>query len=423
MCYYGVLGQIVIGLIIAKFKIAMLQSSVRSGWIRFAVVSWACTMHVLANASEVSGWVLNLETGNGKISVPLVLDDANGKSYVVNGPERIEVDVDKTADHIRVSFPHYASEILCKKQGDSFKGVWTKLRGAGKEAEVECEITRPVTVSFEDPKQFLGRWKVQFEDSDDPAVAVFELFNENEVTGTFLTTTGDYRYLRGFVTDGELQLCCFDGAHAFLFNASVSEAGGIRGTFSSGNWYETSWTASRDPSARLPDAFKQTVEAEGKIRELSFPDLKGVRRSLSEEGLYGRVTLIELFGSWCPNCHDEANYLRELRSKYGDKGLKVVGLAFELTGQLESDAEQVRKYVERFDVDYPVLIAGISDKKEASKSFPVLDRIRSYPTTLFVDSTGEIRAIYTGFSGPATGEAHVRLRERFERLITQLLSE
>ena len=101
----------------------------------------------------------------------------------------------------------------------------------------------------------------------------------------------------------------------------------------------------------------------------------------------------------------------------------MIGLAFELTGNQDSDSKQVRRYVERFDIDYPVLIAGISDKADASKRFPLLDRVRSYPTTLFVDSTGEVRAVYTGFSGPATGQAHTRLKSRFEKLIQQLLSE
>ena len=99
-----------------------------------------------------------------------------------------------------------------------------------------------------------------------------------------------------------------------------------------------------------------------------------------------------------------------------------MGLAFELTGNFERDARQVRRYVDRFEIEYPVLVAGVADKEKASAALPIIDRLRSYPTTIFLDAEGEVYSVHAGFSGPATGEAYQKLREDFETIIKELLA-
>jgi thiol-disulfide isomerase/thioredoxin len=288
-------------------------------------------------------------------------------------------------------------------------------------------------VSFDDPARIVGRWAVRFADSPDLAVAIFEklggtggadrnsdqkMGGTNWVQGTFLTTTGDYRYLSGGVDDGQLKLSCFDGAHAFLFHAEIDESGKLQGDFCSGNWYRTTWEAILDDNAKLPDAFRQTRWT-GKLTldELEFIDLTGRKVSLGDPQLAGTCRIIELFGSWCPNCHDAGAYLSQLHEKYESKGLKIVGLAFEITGDFEQDVEQVRKFMSRNHTSYPILIAGTSDKELARKAMPVLDSVKSYPTFIFLNGRGNVLAIYTGFSGPATGEAYQQLQNQFEAII------
>ena len=368
-------------------------------------------------------WTIELSTDGDVLPVHFRTRETPLEAHILNGTEEIAVTFEMSGERLTIDFPHYASKIVCQAADDGFEGSWRKLRGSNKFADVPCKVVPRDAGEKQDPTKFLGRYAVKFADSEDLAVAEFKPFGDREVIGTFLTTTGDYRYLHGQVLNEELRLSCFDGAHAFLFRAKLVSEETLEGVFSSGNWYHIDWKARLNDDAKLPDAFQQSFISEGKLSDLSFPDLDGKLRSLADDELLGKATLIELFGSWCPNCHDEATYLRELRTKYGNQGLKVIGLAFELTGNQDSDSKQVRRYVERFDIDYPVLIAGISDKADASKRFPLLDRVRSYPTTLFVDSTGEVRAVYTGFSGPATGQAHTRLKSRFEKLIQQLLSE
>ena len=239
-----------------------------------------------------------------------------------------------------------------------------------------------------------------------------------------MTTTGDYRYLAGRFEAGRLRLSCFDGAHAFLFDAILNDNETLSGGFwSRDTWYET-WTARKDPRAKLPDPFELTQWTGGKeLSEIVFPDPTGRLYSLADPELAGRGRILEIFGSWCPNCNDATRFLVELDAKYRDRGLSIVGLAFEMTGEFERDAEQVRKYAEHHGVEFPLLVAGLYDKDEASREMPLLDRIRSFPTTIFLHADGRVRAVHQGYAGPATGDANAELRERFETLVQELLAE
>lgn len=405
----------------------------------FPVLAFLVSVIVLTSTCEAQEaktmqfegkWLVALETPGGALNfiLDIVKSDEHFDAFLVNGPERIPVDMATDGEtELVLDMQHFDSQVkLSRGRGEStFSGTWTKRRSADGVAKIACEASRYQELSVASPSAFLGRWSVQFADSADLAIGEFQRFGESdEVLGTFLTTTGDYRYLHGAVRNDQLVLSCFDGAHAFLFHATVNGQGALQGDFWSGNWYHDTWTATRNAKAALPDGFVQTLVADANgLAELQFPDANGRVWQLGDKELQGKATLVEIFGTWCPNCHDEAVLLKDLREKYAARGLKVVGLAFELTGEFERDAAQVKRYAKRFAVDYPILIAGKSDKAEASKQFPILDRIRSYPTTLFLDARGEIRAVYTGFSGPATGDAHVKLRQQFEAVVEKLLDE
>ncbi|MCR9076600.1 MAG: hypothetical protein NXI07_11225, partial [bacterium] len=211
---------------------------------------------------------------------------------------------------------------------------------------------------------FSGRWRVEFETSDEPAIGVFEVDENQIATGTFLTTTGDYRFLEGRVDGPYLRLSAFDGAHAFLFHARMQEDGSIKGDFWSGNWHHETWTAFRDDEATLPDAFEQTtITDERALADAVFKDIDGnptrVLDALDETNAKARV--LEIFGTWCPNCSDAGRELVSLKEKYGDD-LGIVGLAFEVTEDFERSSQQVQRHHEHIGSDWEVLIAGLSDK-------------------------------------------------------------
>jgi len=390
-------------------------------------------------ASVVTRHRMVLESPGGELPVTLEVHhgDQRAAAWIINGRERVDVNLkiaEYDAKHINLRFDHYDAAVETKwdETAGAFVGHWKKRTGADTWAQLPCRIEpasqRPprfepvVNPSKLGGKTVAGKWRVKFEKSDDPAVGVFDQEADGAVNGTFLTTTGDYRFLAGDFDEKRLRLSSFDGAHAFLFVATLDDSAQLSGDFWSRDvWHET-WSAKRDDTAALPDALSQTKSADRiDLSSVQFPDVMGEMRNLADRRFAGKARIIEIFGSWCPNCHDASRYLAELNSRYRDRGLSIVGLAFEVTGDFERDAMQVRRYAQRCGVNYPLLIAGVNEKSEAVKAVPWLEQIRAYPTTIFVDAEGNIRAVHTGFSGPATGEAYNELRHKFESLIESML--
>lgn len=373
------------------------------------------------------------------------------KATILNGAERIPIHITLSEGGYEgpggalIEFPHYDAWIQTEERPRGIeasslgqflgRGEWRKKRG---ESYAVVKLSAETVLRADDrfdpipgageASDLSGRWRVKFSSSDDDAVGVFQVDPKTSLaTGTFLTTTGDYRYLAGRVDGGLLRLSTFDGAHAFLFKATVQPDGSLKGDFWSGAWWHETWTAERDDDAALPDAMGQTTwRADTELDELIFADLNGKPTSVAQamdaldEG-GAKATILLVFGSWCPNCADATEYLVELQNKYHARGLRVLGLAFELTGDLERDAKQVRIHQEHHGADWPVLVAGLSDKAKASAALPVLDKVRSYPTAIFMNVEREPVGVWTGFSGPATGEAHQNLRRRWEAMIEDLL--
>jgi thiol-disulfide isomerase/thioredoxin len=377
-----------------------------------------------------------LETPGGELPFILLLEKGPGglRGRVMNGGEKIEIPLVRLeGNRVVMEFTHYDSlieaERLGRDKGRRLRGRWTKRSGAattvslpfsaepysGHRFSPHLQVTSEVLTH----PPIGGRWAVKFSGDEDGAVGIFQPGEGHMLEGTVLTTTGDYRYLAGSYEHGLLRLSCFDGTHAFLLSARVESDGSLRGDFWSGAKWHQAWTAKRDEKASLPDGFGLTrIRSPGRVRGLTFRDLEGRERALGDGGLMGKATIIEVFGSWCPNCHDAAKLLVELERTYGPRGLRVVGLAFEAT----DDPRQVRRYAERHGVTYPMLMGGRADKREASTALPVIDRVRAFPTFLFVDGEGVVRSVYTGFTGPAGGAEHERLRGQFRRVIEELLA-
>mgnify|MGYP001408547698 CR=1 FL=1 len=347
------------------------------------------------------------------------------KAFFVNGEERIPVPrVEFDGRTLVLDMPHYDSRIRAEWKEPRFVGTWQKRRSATELASLPFETLALACTNLGPPpiERFGGRWAVDFETDEHTAVALIQESPVlDDVRGTFLTSTGDYRYLNGTRSGPELTLSCFDGAHAFLFKARLQDGGTLAGDFWSGNWHHETWTAKRDESAELADAFAQTKwNGTTQLADLRFPDLDGKQRSLGE--FAGQATLLVVFGSWCPNCHDEARLLKELDATYRARGLRILGLAFELTGEFARDAGQVRLFAARHALSIPYFLCGTADKDEATKALGLVDRVRAFPTTVFVGADGLPRAIHSGFAGPATGEEHAKLVRAFEERIEALLA-
>ncbi len=381
-------------------------------------------------------WDAWLDSPGGELHFGLELPvGPSSAAYLVNGEERIavpHVSFDRDQGELLLEMPHYDSRVRARSASDGLRldGAWTRIGGGGKETRMAFHARHVGPARLRgstEVSRLAGRWAVTFEGDEDLAVAEFRghpahAKTAGELRGTFLTTLGDYRYLAGSLDGTRLELSCFDGAHAFLFKGELGPHAEIEGEFWSRDTWHQRWSAVRDPDAALPDPFGLTSWNEDvKLASLVFPDLHGRERSLADPAFAGEARLLALFGTWCPNCNDEAPYLAELERRYRARGLRVLGLAFEHTGVLERDAEQVRRYAKRHGIEFPLLLAGTSDKREASRRFPLIDRVRAFPTTIFMRGDGTVRAVHTGFAGPAAGAEHQKLREDFERLLEELL--
>jgi thiol-disulfide isomerase/thioredoxin len=250
-----------------------------------------------------------------------------------------------------------------------------------------------------------GQWECQFEvgeTSQYNATAIFKQLG-SRVTGTFLTETGDYRFLDGMMVGKKLYLSAFDGAHAFLFLGKILEDGSITGTFRSGSHYTTNWAAQRSAKeSLLRDPYQLTKMRENRPLQFSFPDVEGNLVNLDDEKFQNKAKIIQIMGTWCPNCLDETQFLMQYFKENPSEDIALVSLCFERYKDAEKAISSIQRYKENTGVTHDVLYAGYFDKKEALKQLPQLDTIMSYPTMLFVDKNNYVQSIHTGFSGPAT---------------------
>jgi len=350
---------------------------------------------------------------------------------LINAEERVSLDqVEIKGDSIIIPMHFFNTEIRAKIENDRLIGSWFK--NDFENYVIPFKAQYGGTHRFEKVSDNIiinvaGNWAINFfneDGSSDPAVGVFEQ-EGNKITGTFLTPTGDYRYLEGNIDGNKLNLTCFDGEHAFLFKANVKEGQLLEeGEFWSGkHWYQK-WEGKKDDDAALPDPSSLTFLKDGFDKlAFEFPDENGQMVSLEDEKYKDKVVIVQLFGTWCPNCMDETKFLAPFYQENKGKGLEIIGLAYERITDFEKVKARFQKMRKALNVDYTLLLAGENDKKEAAKTLPMLNHILAYPTTIFIDKKGNVRKIHTGFSGPGTGIYYEQFVQEFELFVEKLVNE
>jgi thiol-disulfide isomerase/thioredoxin len=255
------------------------------------------------------------------------------------------------------------------------------------------------------------------------------------VSGTVIPVSGDYGLLGGEAwvdpadERAKFRLSRFDGIHVTLLTGAVQPDGSLAGEIASGLTYRAPFTAVRKSTAEASGEQPADPNALTRVKDpsqpfaFSIPDLSGQTVTLADERFKDKVVLVDIFGTWCPNCHDEAPLLVELDRKYRDKGLAVVGLAYEYTDDIERNRKQIEIYKKKYGIDFPVLMAGTTNEGEIARTLPQLEGFGAYPTTIFIGRDGRVRKIHAGFSGPATGERHGEVKREFDETIASLLAE
>jgi thiol-disulfide isomerase/thioredoxin len=378
--------------------------------------------------------VLVLDTIN-KIELPFNFEVTKGKKpkiIIKNAEENIVVDEIKIkGDSVNFRMPVFDTEFRTKLVGNNLQGVW--INHYRKEKNVipfRAEFNNPNRFPYVPGKQnpyFEGRWETTFSPGkadSSKAIAVFKHMEQTDfLHGTFLTETGDYRFLEGMKVVNKLYLSCFDGSHAFLFIATHKDDK-FTGTFYSGAHWKEEWVAKKNDSFKLRDAEEITTVKDPNAKlDFTFPNLEGTKVSLSDKKFENKPVIIQIMGSWCPNCMDESNYLGGIYKQYQKQGLEIIALAYEKTDDLETAKKNVGRLKKKFDLDYEILLTQLTGKEKASETFPALNKITAFPTTIFLNKEHKIVKIHTGFSGPATGNDYLAFKQRTENLINQLVKE
>ncbi len=348
---------------------------------------------------------------------------------IINGKERLSVDeIVFFKDSVKIPLHIFDAQIVAKVSEGRLDGGFIK-NTAKNDYYLPFSAVHNVKYRFTDKPQASnisigGKWQAYFlKDNGDStkAIGVFQQ-KGSEVTGTFLTPSGDYRYLEGVAEGNGFKLSAFDGEHLYLFKAEQQADGTLKGEFFSGKSSLRKWVATKNPNASLPDAEKITYLKDGAEKiDFSFPNLEGIKISPSDEKFKNKVVIIQILGSWCPNCMDETIFISNYYKKNKRKDIAIIGLAFERSPEFAEAKKRVDKMVKRLDVQYDVLIAGTDNN--AAAALPMLNKVAAFPTTIFIDKKGKVRKIHTGFSGPSTGKYYEELTEEFKNFVDKLLRE
>ena len=373
-------------------------------------------------------WRMFFDIGDLNIPVNLKLnkDEDNLVLTFEQGKEIFEVIAIKTDSGFLAEIPVFQSYMFFNKEGDEIKGVFHNL-DKGPDYVIPFTANKLMSdqsFGYEQNQvevDFTDKWETYFYDEGDSSIAIglFDRFGD-DLVGTFVTETGDYRFLQGKIVGDSFSLSTFDGSHLLLFTGIIKGDEIIDGHFYSGKHYQSTWRAKRNGEVELKDPASMTSirQKEDKVR-FSFPDLNGNLVSFSDERFKDKVTIIQIMGSWCPNCMDESRYYTELYNKYNSAGLEVVGLSFERSDEFEIAKKVLGKALLDLNIPYPVLIAGTP--RESLKQLPWLTPIKSYPTSIFIDKNGNVVKIHTGFYGPGTGSLYTEFCTETEELINELL--
>ncbi len=389
----------------------------------------SCSPEPKKTELKVGSWRGEITVQNHQL--PFIFDinkiDNSYKIKLHDGDNIIDInDVTVKKDSIFFPLHIFDADIKAKIEENTLSGTYTKNYAEDYVLPFKAIFGKSKRLDqLSSAKIMDGKWAIDLHRKDGTMNKTIGLFNteDGELKGTILTKTGDYRFLEGKVDNSQFELYAFDGNHLFVLKGKVKKDE-LKGEFWSGKTFYQPFTGKKDATAELPDANKLTYLKEGYDKiEFSFPNLEGEIVSLDAPKYKDKVVILQVFGTWCPNCMDETIFYADWYRKNKDRGVEIIGLAYENKDDFEYAKARVDKMRRTYDVGYDYLIAGTSNKGDASKTLPMLNHVMSFPTSIIIDKKGKVRNIHTGFSGPATGDYYLHYVEEFNNLMDELLEE
>lgn len=375
-------------------------------------------------------WRGNIHFQEGTVPFTLEVGYPNGDTpqiTLINGKERRVINnAIQKGDSLTIPLDPFDVAIKAKFTAMSMEGEFHKYyRGDTFPFSAVFGQPRMTKKSVKSPVPVAERWDITFDPETSnmsKGVGIFEQ-NGSSITGTILTKVSDYRYLEGMVDGDSIKLSCFDGIHAFMILGQKSE-NGWKGKIIYDDTYSEPWVAVADPNASLPDPFDMVQTKPGKQRP--YYDLLGAgsgKNAIDPTKYEGKVLIIQLFGTWCPNSHDQTTYLVDWYKKNKEKDIAILASSYEANYSQEYGLERIEKYKSVNGIEYDMVLGGRLSKTAAAMPFPFMEKIEAFPTLVIVDKQGYVRYVHSYFNGPATGSYYTEFDDRFNAIIAELLAE
>lgn len=378
-------------------------------------------------APSIAGpWRAELDLAGGPLRFAIEVDSADGETVarLCNGDScQPFSSVRWVGDTAVFELADYAAAIRASLVGDSLIGAYSNVGNRG-----------PRTIPFRawrgrwpvEPGRpgLLGTWDAWFGAAGRETPRVLELRNTPlGLEGTVLSNSGDYGAFWGGASDSHLALGHFDGSFVYLITGELV-GDTLRGVFHAGLRSETPFFATRNRGGSPLKPPTEVTRADTTAPfQFAFPDLAGRIVTNDDARFKGKVVLVDVFGTWCPNCHDAAPTLVELYRRFHGQGFEIVSLAYEVSGDSAVDGQLVRRFRDKFGIPWPILLAGVNDTELTAATLPQLEGFTAYPTLIFLDRSGRVRKIHAGFYGPATGAQYTRLRKDLVTYVEALLAK
>jgi len=361
-------------------------------------------------------------------SIPCRIDLLNESRWeVVNGVERIPIDIKWGKDStFTSSLPLFSTYLEGKKEKGIVTGEWVDPTRTG-DYRIPFQIVNNKIREF-DTKVHVPihlKYKIVFEDDTVPAILEMEIGREeNVVYGTVLTETGDYRYLQGEPFDNSrFYLSAFDGTHLFYLTGQLVD-NKVEGSFMSGKHYLSNFKGEVNTSFELRKADELTwMKNPKEVLSLKLNADAKTERSFGEKDWKGKVTLVQIMGTWCPNCTDESRFVKSMYEKYHTQGLEVVPVSFERGTDKQVSFTRINSQAKQMALPYPVYLGSGADspQKAAAIVFAQLNHVMSFPTLILIGKDGKVKKVWTGFYGPGTGVHYAEHIAEIEDAVLRLL--
>jgi peroxiredoxin len=373
-----------------------------------------------AMAQSLSGlWDATVTVNDQK--VPFRIEFSGDRGWFFNGDEKVVSTGGRIGkDQVHLEFDYYAGKLDAVWKDGELHGTYDR---PARVYPFTAKRFAPSTVPAETVPSIAGLWDVGVKSSKGESAWRFIVRQSGpEVSAAILRVDGDTGMLTGTYRDGKFTLSHFSGARPALLTVTPQKDGTLEVVQGAERMQAVRSSEARTKGLPEPtDPSRHTsIKDPTEPFHFSFPDLNGKIISDTDERFRGKVVIVAIGGSWCPNCHDEAPFLMELYRKYHNLGLEIVGLSFEDGDQLK-DPARLRAFVRKYGIEYPMLLAG--ETTELNAKIPQAVNLNAWPTTFYLGRDGRVRSVHAGFAGKASGQYHAELRAEITQLIERLLAE